>query len=203
MKTLIRSAVLFFIVSLPAFGDQMYRGTITQTVTDTGGSPLYHDGENFNGYYEYTSPTVNGSFFTADVIENFGFPPDTNESLGGLMFITLPWDGVVSDYGLGTNAYGELDVSGGEVSAFAWQLDNGGDFSVFSADGFSSESYDEENGLPPTGLYPDITVSGSVSFGAPTAVPDSGQTVWVLLLGVFICFCLRGRTARRMRLTPQ
>jgi hypothetical protein len=194
MKKIIAPVLLLLSVPISAFGT-MFHGTITETVTSTGGpdvfSPFYYVGETFHGFYEYDSTTIDGSFFTQGVIENDGFPPDTNESLGGLMYILDPWFGPQADPGLGTNVYGELDVSGGQISAFTWQLDNNGVYSIFSAGGFSSLGYDEQN---PT-ILPVVDVTGSVFFSNP--VPDSTPTIWAAALGAVACL---GFCSKRQRL---
>jgi hypothetical protein len=196
MKSLLAPIVLLVAVPLPAFGT-IYEGSLTETITDTGGSPLYHDGETFTGFYEYDSPTVDGNFFNSDAA-SFNPPAGTNETLDGVMYVPFPWDPVFVDDGFGTNVYAELVVSAGEVNSFFWQLDNGGIFSVFSADSFFSFSYAEDNPNFPLGIDPPITVSGTVSFGAPGVVPDSTATIWPVALGVVLCSSLFVRTQKRL-----
>jgi hypothetical protein len=195
MKSLFAPILLLVTIPLPAFGT-IYEGSLTETITDTGGSPLYYDGETFNGYYEYNSPTIDGDFYNIDAM--YFEPPGTNETLDGVMYIPYPWDPVGVDEGFGTNVYAELVVSGGEVSSFFWQLDNGGIYSVFSSTTFFSNSYDEANQNYMSGLDPNITVSGTVSFGAPAGVPDSMATIWPLALGLVFCSSLYARTQKRL-----
>jgi len=184
----------FACLSLNAYGDT-YHGTITQTVTVTN-DPLYHIGDTFVGYYQYQSPSIDGTFYT----NNFN-PPLTPKPAGALAtldgMLYMPFATSVDIYGGDhltwgpgcrsngidqTMNEGTLVITNGTVSSFFWSWDKGGFYTYVSSGSFMSLSFYDKWPAPGTALP---YTSGTVVFSTPTAVPDRCATI-TLLGGVFL-----------------
>jgi hypothetical protein len=175
MKTVLILAACLSL-STQAFANH-YDGTITEVITDTGGFPFYYVGETFHGWYDYTSPTINGTFYS--VFGGNGEEP--NQSLNGLIFMPMPFVGIEESSLWGFIGGGDLLVSNG-VPSLDWSYDEGGIFTLFNGGDFTSDSYNLEGG--PDGNEPDIFVFGTITLSAPAQVPDQAPTGW-LLCGAF------------------
>jgi len=184
MKTLLISCFLV-LAAVPARATSYsYWGTITQTVISTN-DPDYYVGEQFLGYYRYSSPTIDGDFYIPSGATN---PPGANTSLRGSVYVTFPPEG---PHNLSsTPGAGMLTVTGGNVSNFQWTFDVGGRYGGFTFAQFMTGVYNSDSG------YPINWTTGTVTFSAAT-IPDSAPTGWLLLAGLGCCARL-GRRVRRI-----
>lgn len=203
MKPTIASILFFASVALPALGNT-YHGSIVQTIEGTD-IPLYHVGQTFLGYYEYESPSIDGTFYT----NNFD-PPllGVNYSLDGSIYMPFATSFIFIDqdgnswpltYGPGgmfegltaTIDYGKLVVAGGHVSNFLWAWENGGFYMQASENTFEALSFYNYGGSG---------ASGSLVFGDPVNVPDEPSTA-SLLGGVLVAglVLIRRQVACRCR----
>jgi hypothetical protein len=193
MKTLLLPFALFCLVSSPAFANHD-DGTLTEVVTDTGDFPFFHVGETFHGWFNYTSDTIDGTFYT----QYGGNGVEPNQSLNALIYVTEPYEGL--SYGQiiywGASG-GSLTVSNGVVSNFAWTADNGGIYTVFGDGYYTSDAYDLIG--PPWPTVPDLSTSGTISFGPVNQVPESASTLWLLCAAVCVCLGLRIRERGSLR----
>lgn len=168
----------------------MFRGSLTQTVTETN-DPDYYVGQILNGYYAYSAPTIDGTFVT-DTYPGY-WPPGTNTSLEGSLYLTFSDEvfvypgggGFDLDWGPGggftdfsnTMNHGELTVSGGLVTDFVWSLDHGGFFMWVTESAFVSYSYYD------TWIAPDHPVTrGTVVLGRPYEVSEAFPVAAHLLM---------------------
>ncbi|HEY3755415.1 MAG TPA: hypothetical protein VGL42_04635 [Opitutaceae bacterium] len=170
-----------------------YRGEITEAITFTSGSP-YSIGETFHGYYEYTSDSINGTFYTGDPTL---LPNGVNESLTGSFY--LPWyasaygvdqdgnpvwvsEGLAGQYqGFGTRNSGDLQVSGGHFTGFDWSWELGAYYATAGAGAggggiYALSMYDQA----PT------EANASLVFGNPIQIPDRGATITLMTLGLLL-----------------
>jgi hypothetical protein len=195
MKPAIASALVFLAASLAAFGNT-YNGTITQTVTGTN-DPLYYVGQTFLGYYQYQSPSMDGTFYTNNIDPPLTpKPPGSIDSLAGSVYMPFFLSSIYVDYGGGyyltygpggrLNSLGEtvnegtLVVSNGQVSDFFWSWEQGGFYAAITEGTFVAMSFYDampQNQVPIT--------RGSVVFGDPVEVPDEPAT-GLLLGGVLV-----------------
>jgi len=200
MKSVLTFSACLLALAPAAFG-LTFTGTIIQTVTSSN-DPLYSVGQTFVGWYRYDSATIDGTFGTP------GFA--SNTSLAGqfyFAFVSSPTETAPLGWHSLTNTPngGSLTVSGGQVTSFNWSFDHGGYYtggtysSGAGADTFVAMSrYDRPDFDPGSGQFlPTPTVTGTLSLGAASAVPEAATTVWLLagVIGV-------GALVRRHRARP-
>jgi hypothetical protein len=189
MNKLLAPLLILLAAPLPAFANT-YEGTLTEVIDDTGGFPYYHVGETFQGWYEYTSPTIDGSFYT----QNGGNGDEPNQSLNGFVLIPEPYVGPSYEQLVDSvPGGGSLTVSSG-VPDFYWQEDDGGVYTEFYEGSLSSDAYDLGGG--PDGNYPEIVVYGTYSVGAPTLVPESMSAIWPTSFAMCVLLFWRARKGR-------
>jgi hypothetical protein len=174
---LVTAALLAFGLSLPAWGNT-YHGTITCTVTSIFNAPpgTLSVGDTFGGWYQYESPSVDGTFY--------GHP----NILGGELLLVggldLPYPITFAKpsgfYGFDIQ-HSTMVVTGGVVMYFNWHPTLGPtDLNVDTASfGFTYSLLD----IPARG-------SGTVVFSAPT-VPDSSGTMILIIAAIIGLFGLR------------
>jgi len=173
-------------LALPVFATS-FGGTLTQTVTESN-DPLYAIGDTFVGYYRYDSSTIDGDFFPNIPSVT---PPGVNNSLTGEFYFAFdPRPGESINTGLqplntGVNG-GELVVSGGAITSFAWSFEYGGYYTAFTAGTFIALSYyDRPIFDPSSGLFlPTPEVKGTLTLSAPHEVPDATTTGWMLFASI-------------------
>jgi hypothetical protein len=162
----------------------IYEGTITQ---DDGG---------FTSTYTYTSATIDGTFYTDNFIE----PDNSNDTLTGevllewappynLEFPNTPTalDSTIDD--------GRMTVSGGTVTGFRWNWEQGGFYADYELGEWSTLVYDQIDGQPDESAGGDLVFGDPVDISyqgppanPPTPIPDSGSTLFLLVAGVIACF---------------
>jgi len=173
----------------PAMFALPYRGTITQVITGSD-DPLYHPGQTFIGFYQYNSPTIDGTFYTNQFDQPLTpKPPGAIASLQGMIYSPFVESVYVTAYGGYTLSYGfggfwsrltdtinegVLTVSDGVVTDFLWSWEQGGFFMYMGTGGFFTYSFYD------TPASPTPTVSGTVTFGVPSRVPEGSSSLWLL-----------------------
>jgi hypothetical protein len=186
MKKLLLSLALLAAISLPARAD-VYYGTIEETVTffndpNSDALDLFHVGQKFTGYYEYTSPTIDGTFYGGEAP---GVPPPgALETLSGQIYITLDlYPGEVDI--THTHHYAYLTVSGGDVTSFDWYYEMGDDYAFAGETNMDEESYAD---------YATSETDATLQFGKPrdltNPVPETTPTIWALLFAACGLFSL-------------
>lgn len=147
----------------------LWTGTITETVTqsDRADYPL---GDVYVGTYQYVSDSVDGDFgqprwrpvapLVVDIY-HFGLDRWVNSDIFG-------------------NANLQMIVSGGEVTFFHMDAENGPSSFNFTTDSFNSLSF------PYGSTVLETNIAGVLAFSAPIAanVPDQTNTVAVVAIGL-------------------
>lgn len=129
-----------------------FGGIITQVITQTNDTD-YYVGQVFVGYYQYVSPVVNGTFYSF-VTQT----PGANQSLRGLIYLTLPdtFNGLTGLTATPNNSY--LVVNNGLVTNLNWSWQMGDYYAFFTPTGFQTRQM-------PSG--PEIDTSGTLTFSPP------------------------------------
>ena len=182
--------VLICFLQVPAFA-LTFRGTITQWIESD--DPYYGGGLTFVGYYSYSSPVVDGAFFTKDADKMEPMPPFSLGTLEGKVLMPFSatrymdlgngeWQredgfGPMITSLLDTRNNGLLTVSGGQVTSFRWSWEQGGFYMYMSESSFGALSFYDS-------WFPTIHTGGRVVFGRPVAVADTSTSAYLLLLGL-------------------
>lgn len=139
--------------NLKTTSGNFFGGIITQVITGTN-DPGYHVGQIFSGYYQYASPSADGTFHPDTSVN-----PSGNKSLTGIIYLTFP------------GAYGRLNglpttmnpsyltVTGGVVSVLNWSLQTGDYYAFFVAGTFTTRLMSQPG--------PAVETTGTVKFSAP------------------------------------
>lgn len=178
---------LLFCTPLATFG-LSFRGTVTQVITRSD-DPLYYPGQTFIGYYQYDSPTIDGTFFTDQFDPPLTpKPPGAIASLSGTIyspFVNTVYIPAFGEYTLsygpggswrtfaGTVNEGVLTVSDGVVSEFLWTWEYGGFYMYMGTESFFTYNFYDTFARP----FPRVV--GTVTFGLPTRVSEFGVPIRV------------------------
>lgn len=202
------AAAFCFLGAAQAASALLFKGTITQTITDTN-DPERYVGETFVGSYIYDSPTIDGTFYTTGGVP-YGLPEPGK--LKGTMWqphFDGPWvapdgtnyDGLGNQVGVPLNYtpfYDQvfLTIAGGVVTDFYFYLYHGDTEMRMDAAGFSTTPF-----IGSPYMYA-ITTGGTVVFSNPVEmhdpfilhpphVPDASSTGYLVGFGAAGCFVLR------------
>lgn len=206
MRTSITSILLLASVWSTAFA-ATYHGTIRQTVTETN-DPQYHVGQTYLGYYQYESPSIDGTFTTPPLYQ----PPGAIDTLVGSVYMPFASSASFEEGGStiiltdspgghfnglqDTPNAGVLVITNGQVSDFFWSSDHNGFYMDMTESDFGAVSFYN------TPASPIPFTSGTVAFGDPfhvVHVPEEPVTASLLagVLAVGLVVTWRQRRAAR------
>jgi hypothetical protein len=186
-------------------GDQVFQGSFTEQITNTGDTNLYYVGQIFTGYYQYSALSPDGAFATdtSGYLDGSGW---TNYTLDGMIFLPFSretsWiiggNTIHSDYGPGgkqngllqTGNGGVLTVQTGHVTEFSWSYENAGFYFQMNVGANGTGAFQALSFYDTLGS---LTTSGTFQLGDPVPAPEPRVTAF-WLAGMVAAVALRWLT---------
>lgn len=191
MKKSILCFLMTLVATLATYG-MSFRGTITQTITNTN-DPSFHAGQTVSGWYQYEADDADG-VFAANFFGmggSMGEAPALCGSIFSFVQHPLGGDGWLSLAGV-TSRFAELTVEDNHVSDFHYFTDYGYSNLSFRLSDFGVSTHYLDRAAD---KWINYSTLGTICFSAPTvvSVPEGATTVGLAALSCVCVVLLRRR----------